>query len=629
MAGHWRSPVVAVLMVVTMVAASSMKAVAAAEEKAACRITEKDVANVVARVRNSNTPTNKACKSTVSKVKGMGGNCLCELRRRVQSHFDSNQDMFMCISPGDIAQCKKTCIITQRTVDHVVDEIKRINGFKQSVLCANTVRRVMEVGDDCFCELRSRVQAKVKFSVDDFLCATPAKISRCPRTGKEAVCSVQEDVVQYCVDALVPRSEDGLVQSVGEVVQSVGGLVQGVGGLLSGRSYSSVGQPSVQECCSKVSKQGRSCACEVRRAIEQRLIDAKANAAMMPSCMIRSEECPKKPVAPGEGQQPGCSISERDVNSVADRVRNSNPFTDSACRDTVSRVKRMGGNCLCELRGRVQAQFDSNKDMFMCISPPDIAHCPPTCIITEEIVDAVAKLVGNENNAQGALTCTDIVYPVKQMGEACVCELIRRVEAKFNHSVVDYLCVGRVTASQCRKTEAGPCGYSKRDVDFIVDAIRTQSGSKLGVICDKTMPRLGLGLPRDLGVRVGDDAFKLQDRLQNASAAAWNDKCICELRDAVQANFDYNIDRFLCQPLGYLSRCPLTGKERCELSKDEQLSCFKTAVAKIHSLDNPCCSKLSQLGDACACTIHDITQRQFVPKIPGRFCVYPGMCPFP
>ncbi|KAL6653146.1 hypothetical protein ACP70R_012071 [Stipagrostis hirtigluma subsp. patula] len=296
-----------------------------------------------------------------------------------------------------------------------------------------------------------------------------------------------------------------------------------------------------------------------------------------------------KPVAAAEGK-PACRITEGDVTSVVESVRKSNKATEKACKSTVSKVKGMGGDCLCELRRRVQSHFDSNKDMFMCISPPDIARCNKTCIITERTVDHVVEEIRSESSGKLSVL-RNTVDRVKAMGDDCYCDLSSRVETKLGYSVDDILGAGPKTVSHCRKTKKERCSFSRGDVSLIVEAIRTNSDFKHRAVCDGTAPRV----------------------------KATGDTCLCDLRAAVQEKFDDNIDRFLCQPLGYLSRCPKTGKEPlCDpLSKNDTLTCIVSAVGALAargqpmSTDGPCCSKFSKLGDACACTMRDNLETAF------------------
>ncbi|RCV32677.1 hypothetical protein SEVIR_7G005500v4 [Setaria viridis] len=259
------SVVVAVSLVMAMlIATSSVKVVAAADEQeAACNISDEDVGSVVERVRNSTRSTDEACKETVSRVKMMKGDCLCELRRLVQKQFDTNKDVFLCISRPDIAHCKPTCIITEDTVNHTSEVIKSGTDFKRVVLCWNTVRRVLNVGDDCFCELRSRVQAKVDDSIDGSLCGLKEKISRC----RTKACSIPDDDVQHCADSLVPRdkNQDSVFQFNALKHASE----------LAPEAPPSPMSPFLQsldsDCCSKVSKLSAPCACEFLNALRKKV----------------------------------------------------------------------------------------------------------------------------------------------------------------------------------------------------------------------------------------------------------------------------------------------------------------------------------------------------------------------
>ncbi|KAL6841136.1 hypothetical protein ACP4OV_029105 [Aristida adscensionis] len=635
-AGSWKScPVAAmvrmILVVVAMVASSSMAVMAEDGQTPVCKLNSRDVADVVHSIVNPKNATAQECKKVVSKVKTMGDDCLCEFMRVVQARFERPVELSSsCISPGDMPTCPPACIITQATVDRFVKEINSAGvDFRESALCKDTVSEVTKVGDDCFCQLRSRVQKKVEFSIDDALCATPATLSRCPRTGKEPTCSVQDDDVQYCVKALVPGH--GLVQELVGVVEDVVDVVTGDE------------PPSVAGCCSKVKAQGRACACEFRRAIEQQLIASNGDLASLDAmrpCLGDAGgddgECPAAP--PVEEQPAGCRITERDVFAVAEKVRIYNVYTDDLCNDAVSRVRRtMGEACLCELRDRAQTLFDDmDVGRWWCIRPSDTPSCAkPSCVIKDATVDYVARLVDNQNNAETALICSDAAGSVWRMGEECFCELIGRVQARFDYTIVDYMCIDPENPPRCAAAAAaaGPCGFSKGDVGFIVEAIRSKSESKLGVVCSSTMPRLALGLPRD-DASVWSDEEALPTAMAerrfsgNASADASRYACLCALRDAVQANFDTNIDRFLCQPLGYLSRCPPTKtKTPCELTDKLHRKCFDAAVVQTRSPYDLCCSNLAMMGDACACVIYAVVQRQFKPHVPGRFCVSPFVCP--
>ncbi|KAL6841141.1 hypothetical protein ACP4OV_029110 [Aristida adscensionis] len=484
-AGRWRSsPVASVVAVILVVAAASSKeiaAVAGADEtkKPTCKLYSDDVRDVVHSIVNS--PENAAiqgdCKTAMSRVRSMGDDCLCEFMRVVQARFERPIELSpLCVSPGDMPTCPPPCIVTQATVDRFAKEIQSAGpDFRESAVCKDMVSELMKVSDDCFCQLRSRVQKKVDIGIDDALCATPATISRCPRTGKEPTCSIQDDDVQYCVKALVPGH--GLVKELVGVVEDVVDVVTGDE------------PPSVAGCCSKVKAQGRACACEFRRAIEQQLIGSNGDLDAMRPCLGDAGgddgECPAAP--PVEEQPAGCRITERDVFAVAEKVRIYNVYSDDLCEDAVSRVRPMGPGCLCELRDRAQALFDDmDVERWSCIraSKENSTSCKPPCVIREATVEYVATLVGNTNAAQTALICSDAVWRVTERGDHCLCELRSRVQEKvMNSSIDDTLSsqcgISPRTMSRCPRTGKEPvCVVEDEVVKKCVDALMPRSDDK-------------------------------------------------------------------------------------------------------------------------------------------------------
>ncbi|CAL5018288.1 unnamed protein product [Urochloa decumbens] len=270
MAGSNSRPTVVVaalsLVAAMLVAASSVRVVAGANEQAAaCSISDED---------------------TVSRVKLMEGDgCLCELRRRVQRQFDTNQDMFLCISPPDIARCKPTCVIAERTVEYAAEVIKSGTDFKKQVLCDNTVQRALDVGDDCFCEFRSRVQAKVGgSSIDGALCGLTEKTSQCRR----AACRIQDGDVQYCANALVESrdtNQEALAPMIGGPSQSEPPVVA-----ISPPAMSPFLESLVHGCCSKVSKLSAACACEFNDALQKKVGNGTDHLTTVLPCMATTTD---------------------------------------------------------------------------------------------------------------------------------------------------------------------------------------------------------------------------------------------------------------------------------------------------------------------------------------------------
>ncbi|CAL5028722.1 unnamed protein product [Urochloa decumbens] len=299
-----------------LVAASSVRVVAGANEQAAaCSISDEDVGSVVERVRNYR----QGVQGDGVPGEADGGRRLPQLGRRrwlgrgegpelyrgyrqgvqgdgVPGEADGGRRLPVRAPPPraeavrhrppDIARCKPTCVIAERTVEYAAEVIKSGTDFKKQVLCDNTVQRALDVGDDCFCEFRSRVQAKVGgSSIDGALCGLTEKTSQCRR----AACGIQDGDVQYCANALVESrdtNQEALAPMIGGPSQSEPPVVA-----ISPPAMSPFLESLVHGCCSKVSKLSAACACEFNDALQKKVGNGTDHLTTVLPCMATTDDC--------------------------------------------------------------------------------------------------------------------------------------------------------------------------------------------------------------------------------------------------------------------------------------------------------------------------------------------------
>jgi hypothetical protein len=157
------------------------------------------------------------------------------------------------------ADGQAACNIEEVTVDNAAEVIKSRNEFKMTVLCANTVHRVLEKGDHCFCELISRVEAKDGSTISDSFCRRTDEISRC----RGAACGIPDDDgdVLSCAAALLGPTKDTSQDPIQlQLTQEEAPF---------SRPINPFFQFAVRDCCSKMSKLSAACACEFRKALQK------------------------------------------------------------------------------------------------------------------------------------------------------------------------------------------------------------------------------------------------------------------------------------------------------------------------------------------------------------------------